>query len=59
MANKMGSTISANLILFTTTVFCLLPVAFHRSVCIDNLYYDKDGTIKRVIMTSEGARAVK
>ncbi len=27
---------------------------FHRSVCIDRLYYNKDGTIKRVIMTSEG-----
>jgi hypothetical protein len=27
-------------------------VSFHRSVCIDYLYYNKDGTIKRVIMTS-------
>lgn len=25
-----------------------------RSVCIDYLYYNKDGSIKRVIMTSEG-----
>jgi beta-xylosidase len=25
-----------------------------RSVCIDHLYYNTDGTIKRVIMTSEG-----
>jgi beta-xylosidase len=33
--------------------------SFHRSVCIDNLYYNKDGTIKRVVMTSEGVRAVK
>jgi beta-xylosidase len=33
--------------------------SFHRSVCIDNLYYNKDGTIKRIIMTSEGVKAVK
>lgn len=26
----------------------------HRSVCIDRLYYNDDGTMKRVIMTSEG-----
>ncbi|WP_345950248.1 glycoside hydrolase family 43 protein [Mucilaginibacter sp. PAMB04274] len=32
---------------------------FHRSVCIDYLYYNKDGTIKRVIMTSEGVKPVK
>lgn len=28
--------------------------SFRRSVCVDNLYYNEDGTIKRVIMTSEG-----
>ena len=28
--------------------------SFHRSVCIDFLYYNPDGTIKRVVMTSEG-----
>lgn len=33
--------------------------SFHRSVCIDYLYYNKDGTIKRVIMTSEGVQASK
>lgn len=33
--------------------------SFHRSVCIDYLYYNKDGTIKRIVMTSEGVRAVK
>ncbi|WP_428329443.1 glycoside hydrolase family 43 protein [Mucilaginibacter sp.] len=33
--------------------------SFHRSVCIDYLYYNKDGTIKRVVMTSEGVKAVK
>jgi beta-xylosidase len=32
---------------------------FHRSVCIDYLYYNPDGTIKRVIMTSEGVQPVK
>ena len=34
----------------------LVPDAgsFHRSVCIDRLFYNKDGTMKRVIMTSEG-----
>lgn len=28
--------------------------SFRRSVCIDQLYYNKDGTMKRVLMTSEG-----
>lgn len=32
---------------------------YHRSVCIDYLYYNPDGTIKRVIMTSEGVKQVK
>lgn len=29
-----------------------------RSVCIDNLYYHSDGTMQRVIMTSEGVEKV-
>ena len=33
--------------------------SFHRSVCIDYLYYNKDGTMERVIMTSEGLQPVK
>lgn len=33
--------------------------SFHRSVCIDYLYYNKDGTMKRVIMTSEGVDKIK
>ena len=28
--------------------------SFHRSVCVDHLYYNPDGTMKRVVMTSEG-----
>ncbi|WP_348823698.1 glycoside hydrolase family 43 protein [Flavobacterium aestuarii] len=28
--------------------------SFRRSVCIDRLYYNKDGSIKRIIMTTEG-----
>ena len=28
--------------------------SFRRSVCIDRLYYNEDGTMKRVIMTSGG-----
>lgn len=28
--------------------------SFHRSVCVDYLYYNKDGTMKRVVMTTEG-----
>lgn len=28
--------------------------SFRRSVCVDRLYYNIDGTMKRVIMTSEG-----
>lgn len=28
--------------------------SFRRSVCIDKLYYNPDGTMKRIIMTSEG-----
>lgn len=30
--------------------------SFRRSVCIDNLYYNEDGTMKRIIMTSEGVQ---
>lgn len=33
--------------------------SFHRSVCIDYLFYNKDGTMKRVIMTSEGVDKIK
>ena len=33
--------------------------SFHRSVCIDRLWYNKDGTIKRIVMTSEGVQQVK
>lgn len=29
---------------------------FRRSVCIDKLYYNPDGTMKRVIMTTEGVQ---
>lgn len=32
---------------------------FRRSVCIDDLYYNADGTIKRVVMTSEGVKITK
>lgn len=28
--------------------------SYSRSVCIDRLYYNPDGTLKRIIMTSEG-----
>ena len=28
--------------------------SFRRSVCVDRLYYNEDGTLKRVIMTTEG-----
>jgi beta-xylosidase len=39
----------------------LVPDAasFHRSVCIDYLYYNKDGTMKRIIMTSEGVQPAR
>lgn len=30
-----------------------------RSVCMDYLYYNEDGTMKRVMMSSEGVRAVR
>lgn len=33
--------------------------SYRRSVCIDYLYYNPDGTMKQVIMTSEGAKPVK
>ena len=33
--------------------------SFRRSVCIDYLYYNPDGTLKRVVMTTEGVRAAK
>ncbi|MGM8362913.1 glycoside hydrolase family 43 protein [Flavobacterium sp. ARAG 55.4] len=28
--------------------------SFRRSVCVDRLFYNEDGTMKRVVMTSEG-----
>lgn len=33
--------------------------SFRRSVCIDYLYYNRDGTIKRIIQTSEGVGAAR
>lgn len=33
--------------------------SFRRSVCIDYLYYNPDGTLKRVAMTSEGIKPVR
>ncbi|MBN1796209.1 MAG: glycoside hydrolase family 43 protein [Sedimentisphaerales bacterium] len=33
--------------------------SYRRSVCIDYLYYNPDGTIKRIIMTSEGVKPAK
>jgi hypothetical protein len=33
--------------------------SYRRSVCIDYLYYNPDGTMKRVIMTSDGVQPVK
>lgn len=30
--------------------------SFRRSFCIDRLYYNEDGTMKRVVMTTEGAQ---
>jgi len=33
--------------------------SFRRSVCIDYLYYNPDGTMKRVVMTSEGGDPAK
>lgn len=33
--------------------------SFRRSVCIDYLYYNKDGTMKRVVMTTEGVQTKK
>ena len=32
--------------------------SYHRSVCIDYLYYNEDGTLKRVQMTTEGVEPV-
>jgi len=33
--------------------------SFRRSICIDYLNYNKDGTLKRVVMTSEGVKPAK
>lgn len=33
--------------------------SFRRSVCIDDLRYNKDGTIQRIVMTSEGVNPVQ
>lgn len=32
---------------------------FHRQVCIDRMYFNEDGTIRRVIPTQEGVKPVK
>jgi len=32
---------------------------FRRSICVDYLYYNKDGSIQQVIPTKEGVKAVK
>jgi beta-xylosidase len=32
--------------------------SFSRSVCIDRLFYNADGTIKRITMTSEGVKKI-
>ena len=31
-------------------------VSFRRAVCIDRLYYNEDGTMKRIQMTTEGVQ---
>ncbi|RYG06638.1 MAG: glycoside hydrolase, partial [Chitinophagaceae bacterium] len=33
--------------------------SYRRSVCIDYLHYNKDGSIKRIVMTSEGVAKAK
>lgn len=33
--------------------------SFRRAVCIDYLHYNADGTMKRVVMTTEGVKAVE
>jgi beta-xylosidase len=33
--------------------------SFRRSVCIDRLHYNRDGSLKRVVMTTEGVQPVK
>lgn len=33
--------------------------SFRRSVCIDRLYYNADGTMKRIVMTTEGLKATQ
>lgn len=33
--------------------------SFRRSVCVDYLYYNKDGSLKRVVMTTEGVQPAK
>ncbi|MFT3740166.1 MAG: glycoside hydrolase family 43 protein [Breznakibacter sp.] len=32
--------------------------SFRRSVCVDYLHYNKDGTLKRVVMTTEGVNGL-
>ena len=33
--------------------------SFRRSICIDRLHYNWDGTLKRVVMTTEGVKQLK
>jgi len=33
--------------------------SYRRSICVDYMYYNPDGTIQKIIQTTEGVRAVK
>jgi hypothetical protein len=33
--------------------------SYRRSICIDYMYYNRDGTIQKIIQTKSGIRAVK
>lgn len=33
--------------------------SYRRSVCVDYLYYNNDGTLKRIVMTSEGVQPAR
>jgi hypothetical protein len=33
--------------------------SYRRSICVDYMYYNPDGTIQKIIQTTEGVKPVK
>jgi beta-xylosidase len=33
--------------------------SYRRSICVDDMHYNKDGTIQKIVQTTEGVRKIK